>query len=64
MSIGGLAMKIIKGTTEYSVSERSEYWIVSYSAGKLIVEYKIFKSECATFDELKHRIITSDEFGG
>lgn len=57
-------MKITKGTNEYSVSERSEYWLVSYTAGKLIVEYKVFKSECETFNELEQRILTSDEFGG
>lgn len=57
-------MKITKGTNVYSVSERSEYWLVSYTAGKLIVEYKVFKSECETFNELEQRILTSDEFGG
>lgn len=57
-------MKITKGTIEYTVSERSDYWCVSYSAGKLVVEYKVPKAECETFEELEHRILTSDEFGG
>lgn len=57
-------MKITKGKIEYAVSEHSSSWTVSYSAGKLVVEYKIPKSECATLNELEERILSSDEFGG
>lgn len=57
-------MKITKGTTEYTVTENTKNWIIVYSKGKLIVEYKISKSECKTFEELKQRVIISEEFGG
>ena len=57
-------MKITKGTIEYAISEHSNSWTVSYSEGKLVIEYKIPKSECTTLKELEHRILTSDEFGG
>lgn len=57
-------MIIKKGNFEYTISEHSEHWTVLYSAGKLTVEYKVPKAECERFEELKHRVLTSDEFGG
>lgn len=57
-------MKITKGSMEYSVSERLNYWLVSYSADKLAVDYKVFKTECGTFEELEKYILTSENFGG
>ncbi len=57
-------MIIKKGNFEYTISEYGEYWSVSYSAGKLTVEYKVPKAECESLEDLEQRILTSDEFGG
>lgn len=57
-------MKIKKYNLEYTISEYSKYWSVSYSSGKLTVEYKVPKAECESLDDLEQRILTSDEFGG
>lgn len=57
-------MKITKGKIEYAISENSNSWMISFSEGKLVVEYKIPKSVCSTLNELEKLILTSDEFGG
>lgn len=57
-------MKIQKCNFEYTISEHSEYWSALYSAGKLKIEYKVPKAECESLEDLKQRILTSDEFAG
>jgi len=57
-------MRITKGKMVYTIAEHMNGWIISYTSGKLVVEFKISKTECATFSELKNYILTSDEFGG
>lgn len=57
-------MKITKDSIEYTVSERLKYWLVSYSADKLAVDYQVPKTECETFEELEKYILTSEHFGG
>lgn len=57
-------MKITKGSIEFTVSERLKYWLVSYSADKLAVDYQVAKTECETFEELEKYILTSEHFGG
>ena len=53
-------MSIIKGNMVYSVEEFNDYWLVKYSLGGIQFSYRVTKSRCQTFKELK-KMITSDE---
>ncbi|MBO7187615.1 MAG: hypothetical protein J6V68_04390 [Clostridia bacterium] len=53
-------MSIVKGNMVYSVEEFDDFWLVKYSLGGIQFSYRVTKSRCQNFKELK-KMITSDE---
>ena len=55
-------MIVKKNGKIYSVSEHSTKWVVKSNSGKLSVSYDVSKDLCATEDELREYIQSSELF--
>lgn len=56
-------MTISKNGIDYTITEHNEYWLVSYTSGKLTAEYKCKKPDYETVDDVAE-LVRSNNFGG
>jgi hypothetical protein len=55
-------MIVEKNGKIFSISEQSKKWVIKSNSGKLSVSYDVSKDLCATEDELREYIKSSDLF--
>ena len=55
-------MIIRKGTTEYTVKEQGNNWILTYNVGKVTAEYKVPKDVCIDEAQLREYVATESIF--
>jgi len=53
-------MSIVKGNLEYFIEEKEDCWVVAYTIDNLKFSYKVSKTRCETFKDLK-KLLTSDK---